>query len=183
MSADTDRVTRLTEAQREVLRHFHERQTAKEIGRHLGITHWAVNERLRSARRALGVATSGEAARLLAACDKEQTYNRIVCDPEPVAAPCKHVMFSGCDEGGEEPSEVSRHSTVREERLSYQVAYRRPFRLPLPRYRGERNDLSIRARLMWIGALALAIVASLGALVTIASGAMRMFAQLYRALA
>jgi len=64
-----DRPARLTGAQRKVLRLWSTRRSAKEIGRELGITHCAVNERLRSARRILGVGTSAEAARLLAAAE------------------------------------------------------------------------------------------------------------------
>ena len=60
------RIARLTDAQRQVLRAFHARKSAKEIGREIGVTHWAVNERLRAARRVLAVATSAEAARMLA---------------------------------------------------------------------------------------------------------------------
>lgn len=178
-----ERVARLTEAQREVLRHFHERRTAKEIGRSLGITHWAVNERLRSARRVLDVATSGEAARLLAAAEAGGTYNRVVCDPEAIAVPAQHVMFSEPGEDGGQPSRAGRHSAVREEQVPYRVAYSPGLRLPLPRYRGDRNDLTIRTRLIWIGAIAFGIVAIVGALITISWGVVQMVHQILRALA
>ncbi len=177
------RVVLLTEAQREALRSFHDRKSAKEIGRELGITHFAVNERLRSARRVLGVSTSGEAARLLAAAERGDAYNRVVCEPEPLADPDRHVMFSLPGEGGEGSSRADRHAAVREEQVPYQaLSYPGP-RLPLPRYRGDRNDLTIRTRLMWIGAIALGVVAALGALITISSGVVRMVSQILRAFA
>lgn len=177
-----DRLARLTEAQREVLRLWHVRKSAKEIGRELGITHWAVNERLRSARRVLGVASSGEAARQLAEAEAAGTYKRLVCDPPDVAAPVDHVMFSGPGEDGEEPSRARRRSEVREEQVPWSGPARRP-RLPLPRYRGDRNDLTIRTRLIWIGTIALGVVVILGALITISSGVVRLVSQILRAFA
>jgi len=176
-----DPLARLTEAQREVLRLWSMHRSAKEIGRELGITHWAVNERLRSARRALGVANSGEAARLLAAAEAGDTYKRLVCDAPRVAAPGDHVIFPGHDEDGEESSRVSR-SSVREEGAPWEAAPPR-LRLPLPRYRGDDNDLTIRLRLIWIGTIAIAAVVILGALITISSGVVRLVAQIFRAFA
>jgi DNA-binding CsgD family transcriptional regulator len=181
MSAD--RISNLTEAQREVLRRFHIRRSAKEIGRELGITHWAVNERLRAARRVLGVATSGEAARLLAEAEAGRPYNQVVCDPEPIAGTAEHVLFSGSGEDGEYRPPVYRTTAVREEQAPYLALVAPGLRLPLPRFRGDRNDLTIRTRLMWIGALAFGLVAILGALITISSGVVRMVSQILRHLA
>jgi len=174
-----DRLGRLTDAQREVLRLWHVRKSAKEIGRELGITHWAVNERLRSARRVLGVASSGEAARLLAEAEGE-AYKRIVCDPAPIAVPSEHVLFSGSGDDGEEPSRAYRRSEVREEQVPWHAARSGP-RLPLPRYRGDRNDLTIRNRLIWIGAIAMGFVVMLGTLITISSGIVRLVTLILRA--
>jgi DNA-binding CsgD family transcriptional regulator len=179
---EEDRLQRLTNAQREVLRLWHVRKSAKEIGRELGITHWAVNERLRSARRVLGVATSGEAARLLAEAEAGGAYKRLVCDPPGIAPSVDHVMFSTPDEDGEEPSRARRRLEVREEQVPWGAADRGP-RLPLPRYRGDRNDLTIGRRLIWIGAIALGGVVILGALITISSGVVRLVSQILRAFA
>lgn len=176
-------VAQLTEAEREVLRLYHVRMSAKEIGRELGITHFAVNERLRSARRVLGAASSGEAARQLAAAEEGATYNRIVYDPQPVAAGEDHVMFSEPVEDGEQPSRAVRHQAVGEERVPYQATAMPRLRLPLPRFRGERNDLTIRERLIWIVAIAFGLVAMVGALITISSGIVRMVGQILRAFA
>jgi len=176
-----DPLARLTEAQREVLRLWSMRKSAKEIGRELGITHWAVNERLRSARRVLGVASSGEAARLLAAAEAGGTYKRLVCDAPQLATSGDHVIFPEHDEDGEEPSRAHR-SQVREEGAPWQ-APPSGLRLPLPRYRGDQNDLTIRNRLIWIGAIAIAAVVILGALITISSGVVRLVAQILRAFA
>jgi DNA-binding CsgD family transcriptional regulator len=174
------RVARLTEAQCEVLRHFHERKTAKEIGRELGITHWAVNERLRSARRTLDVATSGEAARLLAAAGLQNPYNRLACDPNGIAADDDLVLFSTPDEDGEGLSREGRDGAVGEKPMPFGASFLPRLRLPIPRYRGDRNDVTIRTRLIWIGTIALGAVLVLGGLITISWGVVRMVGELIR---
>ena len=168
-----DRLARLTEAQREVLRLWHVRKSAKEIGRELGITHWAVNERLRSARRSLAVPTSGEAAAMLADDEEGQTYKRVVCDPPAVAPAGDPVMFSAPENRQERPLEV------REERVPFEATpLRSEWRLPLPRFRGERNDLSIRMRLVWIGLVAVGLAIAVAALVLLASGVVNMIVEI-----
>ena len=59
-------IGRLTEREREALSGWLEHKTAKEIARDLGVSHHAVEKRLKMARTKLGVSTSLQAARLLA---------------------------------------------------------------------------------------------------------------------
>lgn len=54
----------LTERQRQCLKGFLERKTAKEIGRDLGIGHHGVEQHLKLARKKLGAKSTAEAARL-----------------------------------------------------------------------------------------------------------------------
>src|SRR5438067_10671749 len=56
-------VPQLTERQHQCLEGFLERKTAKQIGRELGISHHAVEQHLKAARRKLGAQDTGEAAR------------------------------------------------------------------------------------------------------------------------
>jgi DNA-binding CsgD family transcriptional regulator len=56
-------VPHLTERQRQCLLGFLARKTAKQIGRELGITHHAVEQHLKAARKKLGAADTLEAAR------------------------------------------------------------------------------------------------------------------------
>ena len=53
----------LTDRQRQCLEGFIARKTAKEIGRELGITHHAVEQHLKAARRKLGASDTLDAAR------------------------------------------------------------------------------------------------------------------------
>jgi DNA-binding CsgD family transcriptional regulator len=168
-----DRLARLTEAQREVLRLWHVRKSAKQIGRELGITHWAVNERLRSARRALGVGSSGEAAAMLASWEEGEAYKRVVCDPPAVAPAAEQAMFSAPGNEPERPFEV------REERVPFQATrLASTLRLPLPRFRGERNDLSIRTRLLWIGLITVGVAITVAALALLATGVVNMIVEI-----
>ncbi|SMF61059.1 hypothetical protein [Allosphingosinicella indica] len=175
MTSDVDRIRRLTDAQREVLRRFRTRKSAKEIAREIGISHFAVNERLRAARRVLGVATSIEAARLLEELEDYADYKRVVCDPPPLAPDGAPPAFPRREERVGAPWEV------REERAPYRLARGDRQRWPLPSWPGEPNRLSARARLMWIGAIAVGLAAALGALVSIAWGIVRIVGHLLRA--
>src|SRR5688572_25598825 len=62
-----DRFAQLTEKQRECLRLVLRNHSSKEIARELGIGVHAVDQRLKSAMKTLGVSSRAEAARLLAA--------------------------------------------------------------------------------------------------------------------
>jgi DNA-binding CsgD family transcriptional regulator len=78
-----DAVARLTAKERECLERWLSHATAKEIALDLGITHHAVEKRLKSARAKLGVATTLDAARLLAAVEG---YGPTVSQPPEVFA-------------------------------------------------------------------------------------------------
>lgn len=73
------RWTRLTEKQRACLDLLLERQTSKQIARHLGISKPTVDQRLTAARKILGAANRDEAAILYG--QLKQTYDRITYDP------------------------------------------------------------------------------------------------------
>ena len=64
--AISDGISTLSERERETLRLLLAGHDAKSIARHLGLSVHTVNERLRDARRKVGVSSSREAARLLA---------------------------------------------------------------------------------------------------------------------
>ena len=98
---------RLSEREREVLRLLARGHDVKSVARELGLSSGAVGERLREARRKLGVSSSREAARLLAA--EEGGYNLSV------------AAKSGVEAGAE-----------REEDGAGRIAPRHAFAQPLP---------------------------------------------------
>ncbi|MEL7689907.1 helix-turn-helix transcriptional regulator [Citromicrobium bathyomarinum] len=78
LSPDTAAVARLTDKERECLRLWLGHATAKEIAIRLGVTHHAVEKRLKSARHKLGVASSLEAARIFA---RAEGYDGTISGP------------------------------------------------------------------------------------------------------
>ncbi|MBA4009723.1 MAG: histidine kinase [Erythrobacter sp.] len=79
----SETISRLTAREKEVLRAWLAHKSAKEIALDLGITHHAVEKRLKMARTKLGAATSLEAARMLAAVEG---YGQTVTAPPAVSA-------------------------------------------------------------------------------------------------
>ncbi len=98
---DDDRFDKLTERQRECLRLVHHGQEVKEIARALGIGPSAVIERLRAARKTLGVESSRLAARMLAHEEGSATYIRHVDMPSWLAdeAPAAALLAPSRTEG------------------------------------------------------------------------------------
>ena len=78
MEERTDPAAMLSEKEKEALRLWLDRATAKEIAIDLGISHHAVEKRLKSARAKLDVSSSLAAARLLAEAEnaERQGYQR-----------------------------------------------------------------------------------------------------------
>ncbi|GAA4036851.1 hypothetical protein GCM10022281_16820 [Sphingomonas rosea] len=77
------RIASLTAKERECLRGWLDHRTAKELAIEHGISHHAVEKRLKSARDRLGVATSIEAARLLEAFER---YGRPASGPPELSS-------------------------------------------------------------------------------------------------
>ena len=67
MQVQKEDMPQLTERQRQCLEGFFARKTAKQIGRELDITHHAVEQHLKAARKKLGASDTAEAARLYVA--------------------------------------------------------------------------------------------------------------------
>lgn len=82
----TNSTTRLTEREKEVLRAWLEHKSAKEIAIDLGITHHAVEKRLKMARTKLDAGSSLEAARMLA---QSEGYDQPVAHLSDVENPAQ----------------------------------------------------------------------------------------------
>jgi len=159
---------RLTEAQRVALRLFMERKTAKQIALELGITPKAVELRLKGARDALGVATSAEAARILATSEKNIAFRETLGGLTEVAVsqPSGFDSVIGRGIGGAEAardrpvlSEARAAFTHQPGRLQAGIGW------PLSAEGNERNGLSLGARLLWPFLAICGIGVSIGTLV------------------
>ena len=160
-------IARLTEAQRVALRYFMERKTAKQIAIELGITPKAVELRLKGARDALGVSSSAEAARILAAAENI-TFRETLGGSTEVAD--SSISLSPSDIGGESggTGKARDRKVMSEARAAFT---HRPARLqqglgwPL-RLEGDRhNELGLSARLLWPFLATFGIGVAMGTLV------------------
>ena len=148
---DDDRLDRLTEKQRECLRLVNQHKSSKMIAPLLGVTPEAVDQRLKTAVRVLGVTNRFEAALLLAR-HENMTYQQTVYGALDVAAPPALATMppSASDE---------RDSELGEDRAEYEPPPspdRGSSKLPLPMERGRRNDLGLLQRFAWVCAIAIA---------------------------
>ena len=164
---ERDPTESLTEAQRACLRLVAAGLEAKEIARELEISSHAVIERLRAARRQLGVSTSREAARLMLQSEQGPAYNPFVTMPIGVAAPPaeRHAQpRHQFDHEGAEPLSVA------ERQVRFEPDYlKRPAgvrMMPFPTAERQWNDLSSAQRLGWVLAIAVGIALMLGGLTT-----------------
>jgi len=145
-------IARLTEAQRVALRYFMERKTAKQIALELGITPKAVELRLKGARDALGVSTSAEAARILAAAENNVAFRETLGGSTEVADSAISRSPSDIGGGNGETGDARDRKVMSEARTAFA---HQPTRLqqglgwPLPGGVDERNNLSLGARLLW----------------------------------
>lgn len=88
-------INRLTEREKEVLRAWLNHKSAKEIALELGITHHAVEKRLKMARTKLDAGSSLEAARMLAEAERaSEGYGQAVTTA-PDLAPAPPPLPSG----------------------------------------------------------------------------------------
>ncbi|WP_339826754.1 helix-turn-helix transcriptional regulator [uncultured Parasphingorhabdus sp.] len=160
---------RLNDGQRDCLRLVLAHHNSKEIARKLGVSPHTVDQRLRTAIRILEVQSRFEAARKFAAFEADDRYQPLIYQMPDVEPGRKN---------GEPDSSTGR--TVRDRTGSTddisnadgniaimtfgKSEFRHP-RLPVPRYRGERNNLGTVERLGWILAIAIGSALSFGGLI------------------
>ncbi|ABQ69528.1 helix-turn-helix transcriptional regulator [Rhizorhabdus wittichii DC-6] len=176
---ESDRIEKLTEAQRVCLRMVLMHLSSKDIARELGISPHTVDQRLRMAIQALGVANRFEAARILAKYETPNAYQSAVYQSSHVAPQPVHATVGLSDIHGVRQDDNGYHgSAVREE----QIAFRTPafatggfVNLPIPTPGRERNDLSIVQRLGWIVSIAIASALAFGGLLAGLDALKRLF--------
>ena len=159
-----DRVARLTQGQRDVLRMVDRHLETKEIARALGISPDGVNQRIKNAMRTLGVSKRRDAALLLAEAEGRDSYQPLVHLPLDIAGRSETATFAPSTESGREHGPAS-IGAMREEQAAFQALPRlqsRRFRLPLPDRGGRTDDLNALQRLGWIFGMMLMIAFAFG---------------------
>jgi DNA-binding CsgD family transcriptional regulator len=163
---DADRLSRLTDKQRDCLRLVLMHRSSKEIARQLGIGADAVDQRVKTAMRTLGVDSRVEAARMLAEYEGTQPYQRFVYQPSDVVPPAAPAMFSPAAIDGNGTQGTQAGLAVREEQALFRAL---PWQtsgtlaLPLPVEGKGRNELSAWQRAGWIVAIAIGTAIGFGA--------------------
>jgi DNA-binding CsgD family transcriptional regulator len=158
---ETSMKSRLSEGQKDCLKLVHDGYEAKEIARKLLISPHAVVERLRAARRVLGVQTSREAARMFMLQESPHIYNRFVDNPvgiDPAAKPLPFPLDSPAQQ--ESAAHAPQGLDLRDAQMQFVAHYGerpRPFPLPFPTSGRPRNDLSLLQTFGSILALAVAL--------------------------
>ena len=170
-------MARLTERERTFLRLVASNMSSKEIAQQFGIEPGTVDKALKSAMAKLGTSSRRAAARMLVQDEGGQKLA-----PQPAA------LAHGWDEASNAERDWIPHSAtsgaVREEQVAYRVLAPSwsGIGLPFPRYEGDRNDLTIGQRLVWIGLAALGIIVAVGTLITISSGVSNTISSIVNAL-
>jgi len=158
-----DRIVRLTDKEREALRLVQQHLTSKEIAPLLGIRRDAVDARLKSATRKLGVSDRGKAAMLLAAHERGETpYQQPVYQSPDIAPGAGHGMFGGSAAG------VAREA--QQPFLIDSLPWAAGADAPAPQEGEARNGLGSWQRVAVIAGIGLGTIASAGILVSTLNG-------------
>ncbi|KQN25025.1 hypothetical protein ASE86_01790 [Sphingomonas sp. Leaf33] len=152
MSADD--AQRLTDRQRDCLRLVGQGLSSKEIAVALGISHHTVDLHLKRAIRAMGTVSRRDAARRLEAIDSAFVPDPpAVTTPSPAAVPAEHTQpLDTQPRGIAGPPGIAAISVPAGHDL------RLRWRVPFLRQGRQYNDLEPVARLVWIVALAVAML-------------------------
>lgn len=164
---DQDRIAKLSEGQREVLRMVNRHMETKEIARSLGISPDGVTQRIKTAMRILGVNKRRDAALLLAQTESLPSYPPLVHPPRDVA-PISEPATIAASTGGERQHENRLSSrAMREDQTAFvAVAPFQEARLPLSIGGARPNDVGWLKRLAWIAAIMIGVALSFGALIS-----------------
>lgn len=179
---EMDRLAKLTDGQKECLRLVYRHMSSKDIARELGISPHSVDARLRSAIRAMGVATRTDAALRLAAHEAGAPYQSPVYQSPHVAAAAASVMLGPDNDTGPNTDEerdfyrLPDMEGVRARRVAEAVAafdrsadpfWGRQGQAASPvRAWGGRNDLTVGARIGVVLAIAIGSALAFGAILS-----------------
>jgi len=156
---------RLTEAQLVCLRLVHQHQTSKQIALLLGISRYTADQRIERACRTLGIEGRVQAALLLAEHERGTTTDRLVHEPIDIAAPAPAGPSDGTPVAKRPDDEIH----VAQEQAAYRPhpeIRRSIWDVAIPR--GNANDLTATARIMWIVQLTVMIVVAILILLVVA---------------
>lgn len=154
-------IDKLTEKEREALRLVHRRLTSKEIAPLLGVRVDAVDARIKSATRKIGIPDRGKAALFLAENETQETYPRQVYQsPEIAAAPQKAKL------------DLQVATSLKEERAPFTIDNAFAGGASTTSFAEEnvRVQLSSGKRILIIAGVAIGTIVALGVLISALNG-------------
>ena len=175
-----DRISRLSEGQRECLRMVYRHMETKEIARTLGISPDGVAQRIKTAMRILGVNRRRDAARILAeaegaAPEGATPYPPLVNPPWDIATAPEPATIAALFEGERRHYGEPSGRGLREEQMAYEAAIPPGTKLPFPLREARPNDVGWAIRLAWIAAIAIGGALAFGALAAGVEALARLF--------
>ena len=163
-----DSFDKLNDGQRHCLRLVLAHMNSKEIGRELDISPHTVDQRLRESIRMLECNTRFEAARKFAEYEGAEIYQPLIYQSSDIEKTAESSILSGSANlaKGIENSLITGASNIENgsATLVFEKPQTRNYRLPFPRYRGEKNELGSVERLGWIIVIAIGSAISFGGL-------------------
>ena len=166
-----DRISRLSEGQRECLRMVYRHMETKEIARTLGISPDGVAQRIKTANRILGVHRRRDAARILAEAEgaaprgATPPYPSRVNPPWDIASVAEAPTIPLSIVGERQSYSALVKQGLREEQVGFDVALppSAPL-LPLPLGGARPNDVGWLKRLIWIVGIVVGVAIAFGGL-------------------
>lgn len=154
-------VSKLTEKEREALRLVHRRLTSKEIAPLLGIRVDAVDARIKSATRKIGIPDRGKAALILAENEGGEPYQQQVYQSPDIVADADPAKMNTQAAG-----------SLREERAPFEIDPALAGGITVPPLSEEnvRVQLSSWQRILIIVGVALGTIVALGVLISALNG-------------
>lgn len=169
MNAPTSFAT-LSDGQRACLRLVLGHLNSKEIGRELDISPHTVDQRLRGAMRILNAGSRFEAARKFAEYEGEETYQPLIYQsPDIENSSESAILRTSAKRDKEADSDLDLTTSDLNggaAALTFDNPSTKRSRLPFPRYRGEKNELSTAMRLGWVVVIAIGSAFSFGGILS-----------------
>jgi DNA-binding CsgD family transcriptional regulator len=170
MNVTDDMLEKLNEGQKHCLRLVLSHLNSKEIGRELDISPHTVDQRLREAMRITGTNSRFEAARKFARLESEHEYQPLIYQQSSLEVKTRPATIALAVKEAEQARQTEFERSLLPDQISMTsdgaavlIQTNEDQKIwPLPRYRGDRNDMSTLTRMGWIVAIAIGSALSFG---------------------
>lgn len=166
----TEKMFNLSDGQKQCLRLVQGHLNSKEIGRQLDISPHTVDQRLRGAMRALEVNTRFEAARKFAEIENTNLYQPLIYQPSDIENTRKSASLNGSAKLAIGSDNIlgagNSYADSGLAETTFDDFPAKKYSLPIPRRRGEKNEMGTVERLGWIVIIAIGSALSFGGILS-----------------